>query len=50
MASENKKKKCCNTLYDRGGEKGKIRFLKRFAMFHKKERIANKKACKNWEE
>lgn len=46
MASENKKRKCHNTLLDRGGEKGKLFKLKRDAMYHKKDRVANKKACK----
>ena len=45
MTSINKKNKCKKTLYDRGGEKGKIHKLKRFAMFHKKDRVANKKEC-----
>ena len=46
MASENKKRKCHNTLLDRGGEKGKLFKLKHHAMYHKKDRVANKKACK----
>lgn len=45
MTSINKKKKCTRTLLDRGGEKGKIFRWKHFAMFHKKERTANKKEC-----
>ena len=49
MASESKKRKCHNTLYDRGGEKGKIHRLKRYAMYHKKERVANNKAIKEQE-
>ena len=39
MASLNKKRKCHNTLYDRGGEKGKFHKLKGYAMFHKKDRV-----------
>ena len=46
MASENKKRKCQNTLLDRGGEKGKLFRLKREAMYHKKDRNYNKKMCK----
>ena len=46
MASEAKKKKCHNTLYDRGGEKGKIHYAKGYAMYHKKERAMNKKIAK----
>ena len=46
MASENKKRKCRNTLLDRGGEKGKLFRLKRDAMYHKKDRNYNKKMCK----
>ena len=50
MASESKKRKCHNTSYDRGGEKGKIRRLKGYAMFHKKERVKNKKEAKEYDE
>ena len=51
MASENKKKrKCRNTLLDRGGEKGPLFRLKRIAMYHKKDRVANKKSCEVSEE
>lgn len=50
MASESKKRKCHNTLYDRGGEKGKIHRLKRYAMYHKKNRVANNKAIKEQED
>lgn len=46
MASLNKKRKCHNTLLDRGGEKGKLFRLKHCAMFHKKDRNHNKKMCK----
>lgn len=45
MTALNKKRKCRNTLYDRGGEKGHISRAKHLIMFHKKERIANKKQC-----
>ena len=45
MTSIAKKKKCRRTGLDRGGEKGKIFRLKRDAMYHKKERILNKKFC-----
>lgn len=45
MASENKKRKCKNTLLDRGGEKGKLFRLKREAMYHKKDRVALRKTC-----
>ena len=34
MASESKKRKCKNTHYDRGGEKGKIHYLKGYAMYN----------------
>lgn len=43
MTALNKKRKCHNTLLDRGGEKGHIFKLKREAMYHKKNRVANKK-------
>lgn len=46
MASESKKRKCKNTYYDRGGEKGKIHYLKGYVMYHKKERVFNNKAIK----
>ena len=39
MTSLNKKRKCHNTLYDRGGEKGKYHKGKGFIMFHKKDRV-----------
>ena len=42
MASQNKKNKCKRTYLDRGGEKGPVFRMKRFAMYHKKERIAGK--------
>ena len=42
MTAQNKKRKCKNTLLDRGGEKGKVFRLKGAAMFHKKERKENK--------
>lgn len=46
MASQSKKRKCKNTRYDRGGEKGKVHYLKGYAMYHKKERVANNKEIK----
>ena len=46
MTSIAKKKKCTRTLLDRGGEKGHIFKLKREAMYHKKDRMSNKKACR----
>lgn len=46
MTSIAKKKKCTRTLLDRGGEKGHLFKLKRNAMYHKKDRMCNKKACK----
>ena len=49
MTSVAKKKKCKRTLLDRGGEKGPIFRLKRDAMYHKKERVYNKKLCKEKE-
>lgn len=49
MASIAKKKKCTRTLLDRGGEKGHIFKLKRYAMYHKKDRVNNKKACREEE-
>lgn len=49
MTSLNKKKKCKRTLLDRGGEKGPLFWLKRSAMYHKKNRVANKKMCKEEE-
>ena len=45
MASDSKRRKCRNTLLDRGGEKGKLFRLKRDAMYHKKDRNYNKKMC-----
>lgn len=47
MTSLNKKNKCKNTLYDRGGEKGKYEKMKRFIFFHKKDRARNKKICRD---
>lgn len=46
MTSLAKKKKCKRTLLDRGGEKGRIFKLKRDAIYHKKDRVSNKKACR----
>jgi len=46
MTSIAKKKKCTRTLLDRGGEKGHLFKLKRNAMYHKKDRVNNKKACR----
>ena len=46
MASQSKKNKCKHTGLDRGGEKGPLFRLKRDAMYHKKDRIANKRSCK----
>lgn len=46
MTSLNKKKKCNNTLLTCGGEKGRRRKWKGFEMYHKKDRVANKKECK----
>lgn len=46
MTSISKKKKCTRTLLDRGGEKGSIFKLKREAMYHKKDRVNNKRICK----
>lgn len=46
MTSRAKKQKCKNTLYDRGGEKGKLHRLKGCAMYHKKDRIEMRKACR----
>ena len=43
MTSRAKKRKCKNTAYDRGGEKGKIHYLKGYAMYHKKDRVAMRK-------
>lgn len=48
MASQSKKRKCKNTLYDRAGEKGKISKMKGYIIYHKKERTANKKLCKEF--
>lgn len=45
MTSRAKKRKCKNTLYDRGGEKGKLHRLKGYAMYHKKDRVAMRKEC-----
>ncbi len=45
MTSIAKKKKCTRTLLDRGGEKGHLFKLKRYAMYHKKDRMSNKRAC-----
>lgn len=45
MTSVNKKRKCRNTLYDRGGEKSSLSRWKRFGMYHKQNRVANKKMC-----
>lgn len=45
MASQNKKNKARNSFMYDGGEKGKFIKLKRTMIFHKKDRIANKKLC-----
>lgn len=45
MTNIAKKKKCKRTLLDRGGEKGHIFKLQRYAMYHKKDRMKNKKDC-----
>ena len=45
MASQSKKNKCKHTGLDRGGEKGHLFRLKRDAMYHKKDRVANKRSC-----
>ena len=50
MASYNKKRKCHNTLLENGGEKGKWFKLKGSAMYHKKDRNLNKKACREYKE
>ena len=44
MTALNKKKKCSRTYLDRGGEKGPLFRMKRDAMYHKKDRVAGKKA------
>lgn len=49
MTSLNKKKKAHNTLYDRGGEKGKYEKEKKFVFFHKKDRARNKKICRDYQ-
>ena len=49
MTSASKKRKCHNTIYDRGGEKGKIHRLKGCAMYHKKDRAAMRKECRRAE-
>ena len=49
MTSISKKKKCKRTYLDRGGEKGPLFRMKRDAMYHKKDRVANKNACKEEE-
>lgn len=46
MTSMNKKRKCRNTLYDRGGEKCSLCRWKRYGMFHKQNRVDNKKKCR----
>lgn len=45
MTALNKKRKCKNTLYDRGGEKCALSRMKRDGMYHKQNRVANKKLC-----
>lgn len=44
MTSLNKKRKCKNTYLYRGGEKLYCK-MKRYAIFHKRDRVRNKKAC-----
>ena len=46
MTSVSKKRKCHNTLYDRGGEKRSLCKWKKYGMYHKQNRVANKKLCK----
>ena len=48
MSSESKKRKCKNTLYDRGGMKLDGR-SKRYMMYQKRERLRNKKELQNME-
>lgn len=50
MTSISKKKKCTRTLLDRGGEKGSIFKLKRETMYHKKDRVNNKRTCREGEQ
>lgn len=45
MTALNKKRKCRNTGLYMGGEK-RYSKLKRDAMFHKRDRVNNKKLCK----
>ena len=49
MTSISKKKKCKRRWLDRGGEKGHLFRMKREAMYHKKDRVANKNSCKEQE-
>jgi len=46
MTSIAKKKKCKRIYLDRGGEKGHLFKMKRDAMYHKKDRVFNKKQCR----
>jgi len=47
VASQNKKNKAKNSFMYDGGEKGRFVKLRRIMFFQKKDRIANKKICKN---
>ena len=49
MTSVNKKNKCRRTLLDRGGEKGHIFKAKRYAIYHKKDRVFYKTKLKREE-
>ena len=46
MTSVSKKRKCHNTLYSNGGEKRSLCKSKGNGMYHKQNRVANKKLCK----
>ena len=47
MASQNKKNKAKNSFMYDGGEKGRFIKLKGLMFFQKKDRIVNKKVCKD---
>lgn len=46
MTSISKKRKIKHNFIEKGGEKRALNRCKRFAMYHKQNRVANKKICK----
>ncbi len=49
MTSMSKKRKCHHNIYTNGSEKRSLSRSKGMAMFHKKNRVANKRMCRERE-